>query len=180
MKKTMIMLMVAAVMTLLFVPMALAADPNSGNQSIDGDVPAAFTISVSGNISGASFDPENSPWTNTATSLTCSSNVAYTVQVNCDSGANKVAGRLTEWNADAYKATTPKSLFAPMTVKTASGSPTEIAVAPANVGGMTALPAEVAGNYQLDYSNAVGYVDTAATATHTYHQVNTYTIAASI
>lgn len=182
MKKALIMLMVVGLMTMLFVPMAMADDPTSGNQIMDGDVPAAFTLTVSGPISGASFNPATSPYTNTATSITCSSNVAYEIQVNCDSDANKTAARLSEWiTATGYKES-GEAFTAALTVEkqSASGDPTSIAVAAAAVNGMDNLAKGVADNHVLAYSQALDYTDVPATTTYTYHQVMTYTIMANI
>lgn len=182
MKKALIMLMVVAVMTLLFVPMAMADDPTSGNQIMDGDVPAAFTLTVSGDISSASFNPAASPYTNTATSITCSSNVAYEIQVNCDAPANKTEARLSEWITGTGYKESGEAFTAALTVEkeSAAGDPTSIAVAAAAVNGIDDLPAGVADNHVLSYSQALDYTDIPATATYTYHQVMTYTIMANI
>ena len=190
MKKAMIMLMLVAIMGLLFVPMAFAADPVSKTQVIDGDVPAAINITVSGAIESASFNPSASPYLNADTSLTCFANVAYNVKVNCDDATEKATGRLSEWKTGlGYNVGTVevpaagKFLVAPLTVKkTGAATYTTIGVEPASVIGMTSLSATDAdGAVQgLSYSQDVGYDDTAATSTYSYHQVMTYTISTGV
>jgi hypothetical protein len=189
MKKALILLIVVGLMTMFFVPMALAADPTSGNQIVDGDVPGAFTLAVSADVSSASFNPAAQPWTDATTHLTCSSNIAYTIQVNCDDAANKTEARLSEWRSDGgYRpavgadpgpAYTPKALKAILTVKSGAGVATGITVAPVTVGGLANVAAEVAQTHGLSYSQALDYTDVPLSG-YTYHQVMTYTISAKI
>ena len=180
-RKAIALMVMVGLMVLVLPGHALAASPN---QEITGNVYASLAITSPADNLDIHFivGPNENTDSGLDNKVTCWSNVAYTVKINCDSPSGfKTTANMWQWVSSAYVETGNK-LTAPMEIRERStpGTYTAITGTAEAINGFSGKPktTDAGVDAYIDYKQPVGYGDVIL-GSGTYRHLLTYTIVAS-